>query len=98
MAEEVIRKIVEICINAINKMAAYDFLTGVYNRNSFEKELEYIKSNGINAYYLVADLNNLKETNDNRGHSVGDELLQAVARLFKDTVGKSGMVFRQGGD
>lgn len=97
-SDELMSKILEICINAINKMAAYDFLTGVYNRNSFEKELEYIKSNGINAYYLVADLNNLKETNDNRGHSVGDELLQAVARLFKDTVGKSGMVFRQGGD
>ena len=80
-------KIVDTCINAINKMAKYDFLTGVYNRNMFEKELAKQKEAGIDAYYLLADLNNLKETNDILGHSAGDELLQTAARLLVDTEG-----------
>ena len=91
-------KIVDTCISAVNKMAKYDFLTGVFNRNMFEKELAKQKDAGIDAYYLLADLNNLKETNDILGHSAGDELLQTAARLLVDTVGESGMVFRQGGD
>lgn len=97
-SDELMSKIVKICMNAINKMAIYDFLTGVRNRNSFEKELSEIRENGMDVYYLIADLNNLKETNDSMGHSAGDELLQTVARLLKDTAGKEGTVFRQGGD
>ena len=75
-------KIVDICISGINKMAKYDFLTGVFNRNMFEKELEKQKEEEIDAYYILADLNNLKETNDILGHSAGDELLQTAARLL----------------
>lgn len=91
-------KIVEICMDAINNTAVFDCLTGVKNRNSFEKELMQIRSNHIDTYYLIADLNNLKETNDAMGHSAGDELLRAVAKLLVNTVGKEGTVFRQGGD
>lgn len=97
-ADEFMSKIVEICMNAINKMAVYDFLTGVFNRNFFEKELASLKNGGEDCWYLIADLNNLKETNDVMGHSAGDELLQAVAGLLKRTAGESGEVFRQGGD
>lgn len=97
-SEELISKIVEICTDAINKMAVYDFLTGVRNRNSFEKELEQLRSDGVDAYYFLADINNLKTTNDAMGHSAGDELLQTVAGVLKDTAGKNGMVFRYGGD
>lgn len=96
--DELMSKIVEICSNAINKMAVYDFLTGVRNRNSFEKELAQLKNNGVDAYYFLADVNNLKVTNDAMGHSAGDELLQTVAKLLKNTAGKDGMVFRYGGD
>lgn len=91
-------RVVEICMDAINTMAVYDFLTGVYNRNSFERELDMIRETQKDVYYLIADVNNLKETNDSMGHSAGDELLQTVAKILKDSVGKDGKVFRQGGD
>lgn len=91
-------EIAEICMNAANRMAAYDYLTGVRNRNSFEKELEYLKREGVDAYYFLADLNNLKDTNDVMGHSAGDELLQATAKALKAAVGEDGTVFRYGGD
>lgn len=97
-SEKLMSEIVENCTNAINRMAAYDFLTGVRNRNSFEKELEQLRREGADAYYFLADLNNLKATNDAMGHSAGDELLQAVAKLLKETTGKAGTVFRYGGD
>lgn len=90
-------KIVEICMDA-NKMVTYDFLTGVRNRNSFEKEYARLQIENRDTYYFIADLNNLKMTNDTMGHSAGDELLQAFARLLKEVVGSNGMVFRQGGD
>jgi len=97
-SDELISKIVEICTNAINKMAVYDFLTGVYNRNFFEKELAQMQNDGVDAYYFLADLNNLKATNDAMGHSAGDELLQAIAKVLKHTAGEDGKVFRLGGD
>ncbi|MGN0150890.1 MAG: diguanylate cyclase domain-containing protein [Wujia sp.] len=90
-------RIVEICMDA-NKMVSYDFLTGVRNRNSFEKEYARLRSENRDMYYFIADLNNLKMTNDTMGHSAGDELLQAFARLLKEVTGSNGMVFRQGGD
>lgn len=93
-----IARAMDVCARAVNRMAAYDFLTGVYNRNMFEKELSQLKTDGADAYYLIADLNNLKETNDMLGHSAGDELLQATAKLLVETAGDDGMVFRQGGD
>ena len=80
-SDERMSKIVDICINAINKMATYDFLTGVRNRNFFEKELAQWREDGVDAYYLIADLNNLKETNDAMRHSAGDEF----AVLWKGT-------------
>ncbi|MGN0140912.1 MAG: GGDEF domain-containing protein [Roseburia sp.] len=97
-SDDLMSKIAGACMNAINKMAVYDFLTGVRNRNAFEKELAHLKNKGMDAYYFIADLNNLKETNDALGHSAGDELLQTVARLLKDVAGNNGMVYRQGGD
>lgn len=96
--EEFMSRIVDICIEAMNKFASFDFLTGTRNRNSFEKFLNQLKKDQIDVYYFIADINNLKETNDVLGHAAGDELIQTVAKLLSDTVGGDGWVFRQGGD
>lgn len=97
-SDEFMSQIVDICIDAINKAASFDFLTGTRNRNSFEKFLTQLRNDKVDVYYFIADVNNLKETNDILGHSAGDELIQAVAKLLCDTVGNDGWVFRQGGD
>ena len=97
-SDDLMSKMVEICMNAINKMANFDFLTGVRNRNSFEQDLPQFKRSSEDVYYFIIDLNNLKKTNDAMGHSAGDELLQATAKLLKSTAGESGTVYRQGGD
>lgn len=97
-SDELMSKIIDICINAINKSASFDFLTGVRNRNSFERHLAQLKKDEVDTFYFIADVNNLKETNDVLGHSAGDKLLQSVAKLLRDTAGDKGLVFRQGGD
>jgi diguanylate cyclase (GGDEF)-like protein len=96
--DAIMSRIADICMTAVNKMAIYDYLTGVYNRNCFEKDLLQFQEEKKNVYYIIIDLNNLKETNDIMGHSTGDALIQSAARLLKNTVGKDGKVYRQGGD
>lgn len=97
-SEELMSEVIEICSNTNSRMAVYDFLTGVRNRNFLEKRLSYMRSEGIDAFYFLADVNNLKTTNDISGHSAGDELLQTVAKVLAETAGEDGMVFRYGGD
>lgn len=97
-SEELMSEVIEICSNTISRMAVYDFLTGARNRNSLEKKLRSMRGEGIDAYYFLADVNNLKTTNDTSGHSAGDELLQTVARVLTEAAGEDGMVFRYGGD
>ena len=91
-------KIVDVCIDSVNKAANYDFLTGTRNRNSFEKFLTRLRENNEDVYYFIADVNNLKETNDVLGHAAGDELIQSTAKILCKTVNNEGWVFRQGGD
>ncbi|MGN0169800.1 MAG: GGDEF domain-containing protein [Lachnospiraceae bacterium] len=95
---EVLSDVLEFCTGEMNKMATHDFLTKVYNRNSYEKEIAQLKQDGRDAFCFLIDLNNLKNTNDELGHSAGDELLQTLAKVLKKTAGKDGRVFRYGGD
>ncbi len=97
-SEKLISEIVETCTGAINRMAVFDMLTGVRNRNSFDQEAAKLREEGVDAFCFLADINNLKTTNDAVGHSAGDELLKAMAKLLRDTTEKLGMVFRYGGD
>ena len=97
-SDELMSQCTEICMNALNKSASFDFLTGVHNRNSFEKYIAQYRKNSTDAYYFIIDVNYLKQTNDVIGHSAGDELLQSVASLLSGAVSSDGIVFRQGGD
>lgn len=74
-----------------------DYLTHIYHRNAFERDLAGLQENS-DGCYIIADLNDLKIVNDTIGHSAGDELLQSFARLLTDAVGDAGRVYRQGGD
>lgn len=96
--DEMMSQIAEVCINSVNRMAIYDYLTGLYNRNCFEKDIQQLKKEKRDLYYFIADLNDLKETNDILGHSAGDDLLQSLAELLRNAVGQDGKVYRQGGD
>jgi diguanylate cyclase (GGDEF)-like protein len=77
----------------IIQLAHFDSLTGLANRNAFrervERAMERAQQYGHLGAVLFLDLDNFKRINDTLGHSIGDQLLQEVARRLTDIVRSS---------
>lgn len=86
--------------HTIQHMAYYDVLTGLPNRNKFRKHLNEVLSQSTDQKHaiLFLDLDRFKIINDSKGHTVGDQLLQSVAKRIESAINNKGMVSRQGGD
>jgi len=86
--------------NRIRHLAHYDMLTGLPNRTAFHEELDHrLATPGSRAGLLYIDLDGFKLVNDTRGHSVGDMLLNEVARRLRAVCAAPAMtVGRLGGD
>ncbi len=82
-------------------MSNIDLLTGVRNRNSMNARVDYhVKgSNPVQSPFgiIFADLNGLKQCNDNGGHTAGDDLLRNAAKLLQKHFSDY-EIFRAGGD
>lgn len=95
-----LRRRVEGLIADLERSAQTDSLTGLLNlrgfRQAFAAELERARRNEESLSLLVADLDNFKGLNDQRGHPKGDQALQAVAALLLRR--KNDTAARVGGD
>ncbi|MCM1334082.1 MAG: diguanylate cyclase [Bacteroides sp.] len=80
--------------------ASFDFLSQLYNRNTFEREfqaeLERSANKKIAALFL--DVDDFKFINDRYSHAVGDEVIRYVADVIKGKAGETGFAGRFGGD
>jgi len=77
--------------------AYYDALTGLPNRRSYIEALEKLTDkNGL--ALAMFDVNGLKQINDGKGHSAGDELLKNAARCLEKAFEGLGSIYRVGGD
>ncbi len=87
---------------ALALRASHDDLTGLLNRSAMEDEvaraLQRARVAGSGVGLLFLDLDGFKEVNDFHGHSVGDDVLRAVARRIASAVRTSDRVGRFGGD
>ena len=81
----------------LEHLAHCDTLTSLPNRNALLERLTTEITRGPCSLMLM-DLDGFKDVNDTLGHSVGDELLTAVAARLSTVVGGAGFVARLGGD
>lgn len=80
------------------KLAERDMLTGLLNRNSYEKNvLEYPDRCRESVTCIYVDVNGLHALNDSKGHAAGDEMLRTVAGTLQDRFDEKD-VYRIGGD
>jgi len=86
----------------VDKIAYIDTLTGAHNQNAYQEleenyQILIDKEEDLNFGLVVCDVNNLKIINDTMGHKSGDELLQSVFVLLRNTFLHS-TIYRVGGD
>jgi diguanylate cyclase (GGDEF)-like protein len=83
-------------------LALNDMLTGLYNRRgfmTFANQLLKLSNRAQRGLILIyADLDNLKQINDDYGHEAGDGALISVADVLKKTFRDSDIIGRVGGD
>jgi diguanylate cyclase len=82
--------------------AERDFLTGLPNRalltDRLAQSIALAQRHRKRVALMYLDLDNFKHVNDSLGHSVGDQLLQSVAKRLEGCIRHSDTVSRQGGD
>lgn len=86
-------------LSAARTEAEYDRLTGLYNRNGFERRAEaFLKKEHPGGALILFDLDNFKQINDSEGHPEGDRALQKFARCLSGAFRKEDITGRLGGD
>lgn len=86
----------------LEKLAAIDPLTGLYNRRKFI-ELANIEMGRFSRHHhafsiFMLDIDNFKSINDNFGHDKGDHVLKEVSDLLSKSTRESDYFARWGGE
>lgn len=84
------------------RMAFYDDLTKLANRNLLELQLKKALARSKRhlhfLFIMFIDLDGFKKVNDTMGHDCGDHLLKEVANRLSNTVREEDLIARIGGD
>ncbi len=80
----------------LQEAAATDALTGLLNRQEFDRRLGLPHPRAYAV--LVVDVDRLKLINDSFGHEAGDAVLRSVARCLRNLCGAGTALARTGGD
>jgi len=86
----------------MRELATIDSLTGLLYRREFLERSEYLfklsKRNELKFSIILADVDKLKQLNDNNGHMAGDKVLQSFSDVIQNTIRESDLACRYGGD
>lgn len=86
----------------LERLAARDSVTGLFNRETFQRELEQeltrAKKTGEQGALLFLDLDDFRDMNDTLGHRMGDHILRRVGEIIAAGRAKNEIVARLGGD
>ncbi len=82
--------------------AETDSLTGLFNHRHFfemaQSEVNRALQEGISLSALMFDIDFFKQVNDTFGHSVGDQVITAIANICRQIFRKADVVGRYGGE
>jgi diguanylate cyclase (GGDEF)-like protein len=80
-------------------LGKHDVLTKLYNRSFYVDEMNRLERKGpFPVSIIMADLNNLKQVNDQLGHAAGDQLLRRAGEVLLKAIEKPCQAARIGGD
>lgn len=86
----------------VKNMTITDGLTGIFNHKHLmsvvKQEFNRAKRYKHNISVIMFDIDHFKEVNDTFGHQTGDVILREISSIIKDTVRKSDIVGRYGGE
>ncbi|HVT43557.1 MAG TPA: GGDEF domain-containing protein [Thermoanaerobaculia bacterium] len=87
---------------ALAEASSRDALTGLYNRwyvlQKIEEELNRSWRHGSPLSLLMIDLDHFKQINDSYGHPAGDQVLQAIGHVLRDSCRIYDIPGRYGGE
>jgi diguanylate cyclase (GGDEF)-like protein len=80
-------------------LGRHDVLTKTYNRTFYTDEINRLERKGIfPVTVIIADLNGLKNANDQLGHAAGDSLLARAGEVLQKSAEAPNRAARIGGD
>lgn len=91
-----------LLMRQLEERANTDPMTGLYNRSYLDvvlkEEKKKFETYNIPYSVVVADVNRLKQANDQYGHDLGDRLILTVAERLSSALRETDCVARTGGD
>ncbi len=89
-------------VQELDKLYAVDSLTGVFNRNGFNRETRDPFRRCIeeqrSAMIMFVDMDGLKQINDTYGHKAGDHAIRSIASILQESCLNNELTCRFGGD
>ena len=89
-------------LEEIKTQSYIDLLTRINNRKSYNERIEELLSlynrYQIGFSFLIYDIDDFKQVNDNYGHKVGDAVLVEMSSLIESTIRRNDYLFRIGGE
>lgn len=82
----------------LEKMVITDYLTGLYSRNYLEEQMQIYMQDNLQGTFILIDIDDFKQINDNFGHQIGDDILIQVAELIKHSIRETDIGTRWGGE
>ena len=86
----------------LDELRRIDALTGLYDRGHWQEQAEATlrrhHATDEPACLVMLDIDHFKQINDQHGHTVGDEVLRAMARIVLSNVRATDCAGRYGGD
>lgn len=85
-------------IHKLDDASHKDPLTQLYNRRGMQRLLDQFEANNTSFSVLALDIDHFKSVNDRFGHDIGDQVIQALAKVMSEAAREYDVACRVGGE